>query len=605
MDTKFYRKYKKYKSMYKNIGGSQSTNIEQSLKDNLEVSKRLVASNKLDITDSEIKSLLSYVKFQRISGDTLLDIVNFNKGCMDIALWLNSVYTKSGTREKIPVVCPGDSPAKIVRFLQLSNLIDPSKFEFISFSLSGMVDYYEHYNMTGSSCYDDDICEYIYRQLSDIVNFDNLVIMDYVARGSSVFSIIDSILCKMKDITPNVRTTLNKIYIEVKKLVVFRNINKLGKTGSPVPRTYHVLNIENCLPGSIGYIMEAERYNSRCVPSNNEYKNNLQYDQQQDFNCNLFVYTTLLYNNNAAKLVRIWDSIPNIYTSKNIVQYFNKILEVQILEEGKLKYISNVFLCHLGYGGPNTVKLLECPETFIEYPNSKSTSIGSILDIKVVRDIKGFDYLNFSHIYKIHYLDIDNIERSLFAFYSYSSYHRNYLEFIKMSHLTSDLPWHNFRDTVNDIKIYPNKLLNAKLVKKLPTKQFKNVPTNCVVKISMIDGREYIGFVMDNMGWGIYLGYGPLNKSLILINNLIKDISVFKNLTCKYNDTNIRNLRSKCCKITYTNGPEHTINAMYLDYSSFDQTLHLKSNKVSGGYISINISQILKIELELDKDKCN
>ena len=79
MDTKFYRKYKKYKSIYKNLGGSQSTNIEQSLKDNLEVSKKLVASNKLDITDSEIKSLLSYVKFQRISGDTLLDIVNFNK----------------------------------------------------------------------------------------------------------------------------------------------------------------------------------------------------------------------------------------------------------------------------------------------------------------------------------------------------------------------------------------------------------------------------------------------------------------------------------------------------------------------------------------------
>ena len=44
---------------------------------------------------------------------------------------------------------------------------------------------------------------------------------------------------------------------------------------------------------------------------------------------------------------------------------------------------------------------------------------------------------------------------------------------------------------------------------------------------------------------------------------------------------------------------------MYLDYSSFDQTLNLTSNKVSGGYISINMSQILKIELELDKDKCN
>jgi hypothetical protein len=611
MDKIYYKKYKKYKKKYIRFGGAISSDITSQLKSNFEISKHLVSNTKLDASDSEIKSLLSFVKVNKISGNIISDLENFNNGCIRIANWLNDIYDKSGSNEPIPVICPGDSPAKIVRFLQLSNLIDSSKFDFISFSLSGMGDFYASYNIKDSSCYDDELCSYIYDKISDITNFENLVIMDYIARGCSVYSIIDAILGKMKPIPLNIRNTLDNIYIEVQSLVNYKGLNKLAKLNSnsipnSIPKTRNVLNIENLLSGSIEYIMEAEKYNSRCLPSNNEYETNLQYTEEEQFNCNLFVYISLLYNRDSAKLIDIWKSNPSKYTVANIENYFNKILTVKIVNNsGEIENINDVVLSHIGYGGDNTVRLLVCPETFTNHTTRKSQNIDNILDIKVVRNISGFDESNYSAIYKIEYLDNDNIVKTDNVFYSYASHSSYYLHFIKLNYLTSAYPWYKYRDNVNNINIYPNRLLSAKLTDSLPTKTFSfiNEYKYQLVEIQMIHDRKYQGFMSTNMNWGIYLAYGKNNENnekMILINNLIKKITLIENLTPVYKESDLDKYLNKHCTVKFTNGTEYIINVIYESFFSYDNSLSFKPTASNSGFISININQILDIQLFSD-----
>ena len=77
----------------------------------------------------EIKKILIYTVMKGYIQN-LDDIKNFVSGCNKIAENLN----KKSESEKLIVIAPGDSPSKIVKYIQTQNLC--KNCIFISFSLS-------------------------------------------------------------------------------------------------------------------------------------------------------------------------------------------------------------------------------------------------------------------------------------------------------------------------------------------------------------------------------------------------------------------------------------------------------------------------------------
>lgn len=597
-----YLKYKKYKYKYHQILGS--SNIKNQHKENINL---IVENNILDLSDSQYQRLFDYLKINPLSDDILLDIVDFNKGCEKIAKWLNSHLTESQDKP-IPVICPGDSPSKIIIFLEKSDLIDNKYFNFISFSLSGMVDYYEHYDILQDSG-NIEIQKYIANQIKTYPNLENLLVMDYIARGSSIYSIIDAIKYLLPIIKHSNEEKCNEIIRKIVQidnelisLLKYRYDNMFNSTKSPKPKTNDVINIANYFETNISYIMEAEKYNSRCLPSNDDYVEK-EYSKDEQFNCNFFVYLALLYNSNSEKFIILYEQhkLNQKYTRQNIKNFFNKIIGIKIVnEKGLEEEYTGVFLSDLGYGGKNTIKMVICPTNPEIKAKYVSLDIGRILNIQIERDLGNFQSQNNYTILNITYLDKNLERKSDYVFYDGYNFDDKF-KFIKMNLLESDFPIHKYDDPINHINIYPNQLLTVEYNMDLPTKKI-NIDKGRIIRVHMINGIQFTGFLSSNYGYSLLLRVGSQNKEIMLINNLIEKIESVPNDEidiCKYKSENLSQIlrESKFCKFIFTNGNIHE----YFGYYKYlyNESLTLQDNlEKDSPNIIINICQLLDIQMD-------
>lgn len=284
----------------------------------LKTIQNLVKKDTLELSEDEIKLLITIVRIKIIDQDILKLITNFYTGCIRIKQWLVQKFLDSGQSEKIQVICPGDASSKIVKFLQTDDFVQ-SNYQFISFSLSNTESYYDNW-VPSTEIVNIDINNYIQNQIKDTLNIDNLIIMDHISmgNGSNVYAILDSI---MKENLSNY-DKLMLIYKEV--LQVIRKVQT---------KTFNnIIPIENFFSGSIlSYLTYADIFNSRCVPPNEEYESNLQYNDGEDFNCKLFVYFARIYMNMKDEVDKLW-TIPIVYTKDNIILYFKNELETLLLD---------------------------------------------------------------------------------------------------------------------------------------------------------------------------------------------------------------------------------------------------------------------------------
>merc|ERR1711966_226312 len=97
----------------------------------------------------DIISLIRYLRIDTISNNILSNLEDFIYASSKIANRLNTIYEKHNPNKPLalPVICPGDSPTKFVRYLKKSGLIVPDHFHFIEFSLSNMADYYTYFSI--------------------------------------------------------------------------------------------------------------------------------------------------------------------------------------------------------------------------------------------------------------------------------------------------------------------------------------------------------------------------------------------------------------------------------------------------------------------------
>ena len=266
------------------------------------------------------------------------DIKNFVSGCNKIAENLN----KKSESEKLIVIAPGDSPSKIVKYIQTQNLC--KNCIFISFSLSKIDDILS----------DPTIDPKLYPKAVDYIKGflpvnDNVVIIDFISQGSTMKAISDAYRNKARELgAPGRFDFPDKITIE-KTADEIAQGNKLHILSENIisesSRIIH-LKEENSLKsqefkniieitqyfGKSTYLYNSDLSNTRCIIKNNIYEKLLAEQNYERFHnlygleyalsvipgCELFLQIAILYSNKETqqiieKTMETW----NIYKSKN------------------------------------------------------------------------------------------------------------------------------------------------------------------------------------------------------------------------------------------------------------------------------------------------
>ena len=259
----------------------------------------LIQKDNYKLKDSKILELIN-LAYEMFLLEEKSDIYRFIETCEYIAIKLNSLSEKN----KLYVICPGDSPVKIIRYLEQLNLCPNCKF--INFPISRGVVNDNSYNYI-SSYIPDDFC--------------NIIILDLIDTGYTLTMIYNSL--KTKIINNNkINNDLNKKCLEQIGICFTNYIIKL------YPNLKNKINMELNINRGIFPIMEenycnfnykyilnildywgwnragifayAENFNARCIVQNEKHeiltddlKNNI-----NTFGCDFFVFLMVLCQKN-------------------------------------------------------------------------------------------------------------------------------------------------------------------------------------------------------------------------------------------------------------------------------------------------------------------
>ena len=185
------------------------------------------------------------------------DIKQFVNGCLRIKKYLN----KRAGENKLTVIAPGDSPSKIVKFLEKTKSCP--NCVFISFPISGIG------GSDGNKTEKDNqkIKEYIKTQLPKTLAIENTVFMDFINSGDTLQHIIISCKEKYKISPVIIKKILYELDFSYHEMSTYF-INKEIKL-PPYKNKKYILNCRSFFNGNIYYLMAAENTNTRCLPKYN------------------------------------------------------------------------------------------------------------------------------------------------------------------------------------------------------------------------------------------------------------------------------------------------------------------------------------------------
>jgi hypothetical protein len=259
---------------------SSSEMVEQINHGKLYKIKNIVIGN--DVTSYEadkstINDIIDYAYHSDyFTGDIPKILDNFINGCNTISRILNDkarlLKGRAGTNKYLKVVCPGDSPSKVVRYLRLNHLCPNCKF--ISFPMSNTV-----------SIDNDENVKYLNPILPD--DLIGTFVMDYfTTRGSTYIAILETYKHKLRT---------GKI---PKKVYEMLGISDGIDVENPEPNFF--INIKEYFDGkTLRYLAESEDSNTRCIrktimAADNPYT--IGVEEFDDFGCVFFVFMACFYN---------------------------------------------------------------------------------------------------------------------------------------------------------------------------------------------------------------------------------------------------------------------------------------------------------------------
>ena len=240
--------------------------------------KNIVIGNDVTSYEADKRTIKDIIQFAYSSdyfkGSNIPKILdNFINGCNTISRILNERAEPLKVRgdQYLKVVCPGDSPYKVMRYLRLNRLCPNCKF--ISFPMSNTV-----------SIGDEDNVNYLNPILPD--DLKGTVFMDYFKRGSTYAAILNTYKHKFYEGKISVR--------EYDLLDVSDGID----VTNPDPTFF--INIQKYFDvGTLVYLMESEGSNTRCIrktimADDNPYT--IGVEEFDDFGCVFFVFMACFYN---------------------------------------------------------------------------------------------------------------------------------------------------------------------------------------------------------------------------------------------------------------------------------------------------------------------
>lgn len=249
-----------------------------------------IKNNIYKLNKNEILKLI-YIAYGMYILINKKNIYIFIENCFLISTKLNML----SKNKKLYVICPGDSPTKIVKFLQILNLC-PNCI-FINFPFS-------------RGQYNEKTFKYVANFIPD--NFDNIIILDLIVSGETISVIYNSLKYKLEK-NNKIKTKENLLNLELIG-ICFSNIilniypnfkYKIMDNLNVIYSSFHLMNefVEHKFIINIAdYWMDwdsfgiSEYYNSRCIMSNPEHIkiNEDVINSYDSFGCNFFVYLMIL-----------------------------------------------------------------------------------------------------------------------------------------------------------------------------------------------------------------------------------------------------------------------------------------------------------------------
>jgi hypothetical protein len=240
-------------------------------------------------------------------------LTNFIDGCTKIA----DIINRNGAQQ---VIAPGDSPYKVVKYIQLKKLCPDCNF--IIFPISGVL--YDEFNNNKSIKLFNFLDNYLPKD-----NLDKIMIIDYIYYGNTINAFIQYYNSKRSKIY---RPFTSKLQSELDIIISVDPEERILIDDTSMPKPIqHIINIGYFFNKITSNLMEfGETNNTRCLPKNEEYEM-LDISSFDAIGCLFFIYTAILYTINKRLVNIILSIIPN-NTPPNefFTRYKNKIIDITI-----------------------------------------------------------------------------------------------------------------------------------------------------------------------------------------------------------------------------------------------------------------------------------
>jgi hypothetical protein len=291
-------KYLKYKSKYLNLKKNILFNKNLQLggyyeSDYFEYLKFYYNNYQGSFANSKTNTYSDYLKYleKKKSESVKINYTNlyFFEASERLEKCLDFIYKKRNNK-KLIVLCPGDSPYKFLRFFQL--LSKCTFCDFISFPFSTPDKYDKEHTY-----------EYLKEYIPD--NYDNLVIMDSISKGTTIKMIIDSLKLKNetnknKPFYENNNLIIEEIEKELQqKIIQNKNIKYVifepTKENFDCSKNNYIINLYSYINLQLeDFLFAAERDFVRCVSENPGHIKNIQIKEDCD---ELIEYLVEAYKN--------------------------------------------------------------------------------------------------------------------------------------------------------------------------------------------------------------------------------------------------------------------------------------------------------------------
>lgn len=414
----------------------------------------------------------------------------------------NNIYQKF----KLYIVAPGDSPSKLVFYInklkklnllqeifliknnkywnfENFDLINKINFEFIYFSISGLVDTYD----------DPEIHNYIASYLPDNIENSELIILDYVARGYSVYAILNTFKLKYSFNENRIRNYSRELS------------NTFEMNPPPGIKNYFVLQLLKYMGrDDVSYIMDSEKLSSRCMPYNSEGKI-IDLSKVDNKGCHFFIYASYIYTKYKLQKSK--------YAEKKIIfkfeDYVSSIVDILFIDDNFNKTkIKNVLV--RSYGKEIKIYLLKRNYKFSYYNSFILGDSKRILDIKIKKSFNINWYVDNIIYSNFKYID-DNqniIELGSVLYKRIPDNYKNPITQIEIIPLSDMLKFDLEIDSKKKILINPINIIDVKYVEEVNIINISDAEIslirkssankNMLLTVTLINGVSYDGFFYRN-----------------------------------------------------------------------------------------------------------